>query len=468
MQHFRNRGWKVDYTDSGDRLNFFILDAQMRRCAVGIVDKEPSHLEFIDMAAEGHRSGSFPVYICATPCSKAAREAARDRGILLLPWDEVSQFESSLARVREHYDSALLNAKLSPETDIPPEGRDLSQPLYNAQHKSGFFFQTENISCHFTDRGGEDLLFTFAPWKSDPELPTRWGEIYGLKEGFSVLGFETNAPNWYPANDMAACISAAQRLLGGRFRNRYGVGAVQGAFAAIRYSRLLGIKATLAFSPQYTIDPVLFRDYRYSEYYRAALHSGMRITSKDTSGMIVLVIDPYETADSDQAAMISKEVNVKTIMLPFAGHGINHVHGDPATLVGLLAAMKAQNIGALQVRAVTARRLQLHRPLTMALALAYRRPQTALAIFERYRDTNLSFDWFPVCFRLAESGMGKEVLGWMKTAASVPPNAEQQACLALVALKVEDRITAMAAITIAREIDPKNPKYINIYQRLTE
>lgn len=107
-----------------------------------------------------------------------------------------------------------------------------------------------------TDAG---VCVTFRPFFGRDDNPDTAEEGFGepLLMNFEVpaVHFINRQNHWWLIPDLEACLDAVRPVVA-RATRRTGYGASLGAYAALRFSRLLDLDEVLAFSPQYSIDPV--------------------------------------------------------------------------------------------------------------------------------------------------------------------------------------------------------------------
>ena len=464
-RHFRRLGWEVARKYDRD-IVLFARDETLGLFGVCLCPDGPSHtlLARLPQLAATHH---VTVLVLSGPEPARDRiDTALDKGIVLMRWPDLDALADRVEQVRGHAETSLAIAKRQRDPSPPPPPPSIRLPLTEAQAAAGFVNQTEHVSCWFVDRGGDTLLVTFAQWGSDPDRPTRWGEAHGRAAGFSSLGFETSSPNWFPEEDMRECLGAAEAVLGGRFPVRLLLGASQGGHAAIRHSAALGASAVLAFSPAYSIDPVLFRDSRFASRYRPALNSGMHVAPGDVAGRVAVVFDPRDADDAGQAALLSGALaGAGPILLPLpsSGHGAGHLLARPDLVLALLDACRSGDACALR-RAATRGRHHPMRAYLMALWLAERRPAIAHALFLRHRDAPPGTEWRHVCYRLAQAGRGGTVLGWLGAiVAADPDNVELLASFALVAARAGAPDEARVAVLRALRLRPEDDGLLHIH-----
>ncbi len=113
---------------------------------------------------------------------------------------------------------------------------------------------TDKIDVYYDDRGTDLCLALFNELSFQPGGEPYWGAKLTEKLGLSAVGIVSRTPNWFPAADMRQVAPAIREAMG-KSATRVGYGASMGGYAAIKYSGLLATHATLAISPQVSIDP---------------------------------------------------------------------------------------------------------------------------------------------------------------------------------------------------------------------
>jgi hypothetical protein len=147
-----------------------------------------------------------------------------------------------------------------------------------------------------------------------------WAEPVIRKFDLNAVGFVTRRPNWFPAEDLVPAMAADQPFLDG-FEERIGYGYSQGGYAAIRASRPLALTATIALSPQWSIDPTDIIDTRYNKFFDAQANGGMAIAEYDTPARLLLLVDPYHQIDVAHLRRIQEAVGPSEIVsLPSVQH----------------------------------------------------------------------------------------------------------------------------------------------------
>lgn len=80
---------------------------------------------------------------------------------------------------------------------------------------------------------------------------------------------------------------------------RIGYGGSMGGYAAIKYSKLLGLSRVVSLVPQFSIDPEVVEDSRYNMFYHAELNANMQVQTQDIAANCeyIVVYDPYCAED---------------------------------------------------------------------------------------------------------------------------------------------------------------------------
>lgn len=142
------------------------------------------------------------------------------------------------------------------------------------------------------------------------------------KYQYSTLGIMPKQKTWFPQHSMQQMAKEiAPRLA--EFNHIVGYGGSMGGYAAIKYSKMLGMQRAVALVPQYSIAPQDVCDTRYLEYFDAAIHQNMRINADEIAPNCeyLLIYDPYYASDREHYLKIKPLIaKLETIHLPFTEH----------------------------------------------------------------------------------------------------------------------------------------------------
>ncbi len=140
------------------------------------------------------------------------------------------------------------------------------------------------------------------------------------KLGVAALGVVTAEPDWYPEAKMLPALAAIRAAAGSRRIVTFGHG--HGGYGALKYAAALDAFATVAFSPQWSIDPGEVGDFdrRFSRYFNPDLRNGGKILSDQLGPANYIVFDPYEDIDRQHVGRIKSTGGdrVLAVLAPFA------------------------------------------------------------------------------------------------------------------------------------------------------
>ncbi|EPF70236.1 hypothetical protein [Acinetobacter rudis] len=154
------------------------------------------------------------------------------------------------------------------------------------------------------------------------------------KYNYAVIGIMPKQKSWFPASSMQALMQHLRPLLD-QYQRVVAYGGSMGAYAAIKYSNVLGLQRVVAMVPQYSINPDEVDDRRYTDFFDPALHSGMRIEKQDTRAECeyIVIYDPYYAEDSENFNKIQEVLpQLHSLKLPYTGHDVIAVLANSALL----------------------------------------------------------------------------------------------------------------------------------------
>ena len=153
----------------------------------------------------------------------------------------------------------------------------------------------------------DDSLVTFDIMHARANGRTGFAIKLALKHDLDFYAVVPKQPNWYPASEARACADLIARA---KDRPSIGYGASMGGYGVLKYGAAMALDATLAMSPQSTIDPAIngTRDTRYARFFDPALHVDMQIKPGDTSPRAYAVCDPGFGPDALQRDLIGGDV----------------------------------------------------------------------------------------------------------------------------------------------------------------
>lgn len=154
------------------------------------------------------------------------------------------------------------------------------------------------------------------------------------KYNYAVIGIMPKQKSWFPASSMQVLMQHLRPLLD-QYQRVVAYGGSMGAYAAIKYSNVLGLQRVVAMVPQYSINPDEVDDRRYTDFFDPALHSDMRIEKQDTRAECeyIVIYDPYYAEDSENFNKIQEVLpQLHSLKLPYTGHDVIAVLANSALL----------------------------------------------------------------------------------------------------------------------------------------
>ncbi|MCB8879864.1 hypothetical protein ACELLULO517_06435 [Acidisoma cellulosilytica] len=184
--------------------------------------------------------------------------------------------------------------------------------------QSKIIYTNRSFEVHFRPGKSAFCLITFNPLETRSNGRFYWGRPLAEKWDYTCLGFVTHGNDWFPESDMLEAAEVLKPYLNGR-NVLYGFS--MGAYAAVRYSKLLNAELVLAFSPLLSIDPQdVPHDSRWHKLHRPELHSNMRVREEHVQGDLLVFYDPLLPSDAWHGQEISGYPQGVALPLPFTGH----------------------------------------------------------------------------------------------------------------------------------------------------
>ncbi|MBC9208210.1 tetratricopeptide repeat protein [Roseomonas aerophila] len=254
----------------------------------------------------------------------------------------------------------------------------VSQIVYDDHHLRVVFFPSKSNT----------LLVNFSNMLFKMDGDTFWARNLCRKSEISGLGFVAKRPNWFPAISMHKAEDHLRSLLAS-YETRLCYGNSMGAYAALKYSRLLNATAVAAFCPQYSISPSVVEafDHRFTPHHDQKIHDGMEIKAADISGHVYLFYDQFEKPDVKHVELIHgvcPQANLLNVAM--TGHHSIGAFANTAAATDMISACLKQDIQSLKRRILIGRRLHPMRPRHVAQVAIDRHQSWSLAILEKYAD----------------------------------------------------------------------------------
>ena len=217
-------------------------------------------------------------------------------------------------------------------------------------------FKAHQLQVIHAEHQSPFLLITFAmaAWRANRS--GFYGSELMERDKISTLGFVATRPNWYPAAEVTKAVEAVQPILN-RYPERVALGYSMGAYAAIKFARLVGATTSIAISPQYSMNPddipeafhKQLLDFRLVHRVRAAdLDQDMRITPASDFGKIVALYDDGDRSERVQITLIEKHVNLTKINMPYTRHATHRCFADAAALSRLVSVCRSGDQAAIR------------------------------------------------------------------------------------------------------------------------
>jgi hypothetical protein len=449
------------------------LDKGEFKIVVACIASDPANRGAVLMAADADRIDARHIVVFAPGTVEPALvDDMLKQNISVVPYVQIAQLENVLRLNAVHLakyraiEKDMLTRRLDPP--IPARIRSAASCFnLGASSKVTLVAETSRVQCFFRGTGTERLLISFNDsWRAGVE-----GRLHPDMEldelGYSVVDFVSVEPNWFPADDMAALVPFLNQHLGDHFPERITFGFSQGGYGAIKYSQVLKASRTIAFSPQFSIDPRIVESDRFSRYFSTNLHVGMSIERGDCTCPGYIFYDPYEADDQAQFSLISSKVVLTNIEVPFVGHGTRLLFATPERLIQVLRASLRGDLVFLRKLVAATRRGGHDRSYLIAMQLARTRPLLALRLAARHRDTWPQEHQHHLCYRLAENGQVSTALLWVtELAQSHRDNAEIQGCAALIASKAGDTALAYRFVDRALFLDPDSKQWKKVREEI--
>ncbi len=206
--------------------------------------------------------------------------------------------------------------------------------------------------------------------------------------GVSALGLIGKQPHWFVRDEVARLLPSLRPIIARHKPARIAtLGHSMGATPALMHGRALGADVTAAFSPHYSIDPAIIRDFdrRRKRTFDPKLHTGFKVEAADLAPLPVVFYDPLFAWDREHARRIEAlSPRLRRVMTTGTGHFsvTPFLHNRPGgrSLVDLLVTASAETVarvGRNMVRALRDGTPDYHQELSDVL-MRHGRPVLAL------------------------------------------------------------------------------------------
>lgn len=274
----------------------------------------------------------------------------------------------------------------------------------NSQSNPSIIYEDSDIRIiqHIAD--GSDIVVAFSNMLFQPKGVDYWGRTFFEKNGYSAIGVVAKSPNWFPATSMAAAAVQIQSVTG-KYDHKIAYGNSMGGYAALKYARIFGADISIAFSPQYSINPQIVGSFenRFLKYFDVHRHLGMEIMPNDLVERSYIFFDPFQTADFRHVELITSNITSKQLFpVPMTGHNTIGVFAGSRSGKLLLESCKANDTQALKKFIAQARRRNPARARYIAERVVHVHPAWADAIAAKAAPTMPANDLARCYHRLAQ------------------------------------------------------------------
>jgi hypothetical protein len=217
-------------------------------------------------------------------------------------------------------------------------------------------FRNDELTVVAFDCGTDTVFATFNEMGMSAEGDAYWGSELFEGMGVSAVGFVSARPNWYPPSSTLPAIEIVRTRFAGRRIVTYGFS--QGGYGALKFGKRLSSALTLAFSPQWSINPddVGKADPRFISYYNAGSGNGERVQQYELGQNCFVLFDRRMQQDAFHADRILDLEDVQPVPIAFAGQSTVQIVSEGGAAKSLIRlCMESQAIAARDIRAILRR-----------------------------------------------------------------------------------------------------------------
>lgn len=273
-----------------------------------------------------------------------------------------------------------------------------------SQENPTLLFSSAEIEVFFYQGDSDFLLITFGNSNFRSNGTSFWGQAVVEKTKVTTIGFVAKRPNWYPQSDMQKALLAIAPILD-KYKNIVTYGASMGAYAAIKYSSMLRCNVSLAFSPQYSIDPTFVGkfDRRFTKFFDKGRDSKCTINADDIAGKICIFFDPFFSVDRLNVDLIENEKssNIAKIKCYMTGHDTIRMFNSTEKFKSLITYALNKSISDVVDLALSYRKSSPVRIYHLTSLAIDRHPSIATALYKKYSELFNSDEIFNLNFNFA-------------------------------------------------------------------
>jgi len=242
------------------------------------------------------------------------------------------------------------------------------------------FFEDDALVAYWADGGSDYVLVTFADAISLADTNRFFADRPAEKLGLTCLALVAKEPNWYPAASVAAVAERVRDRLSA-FATRIGYGGSMGGYAALKFSRCLGLTHALALCPQSSIDPQECGPGGTWEHHFRSEMAGHGIQPGDVCGTAIVCYDHHHDEDRQHAERIAAAYpETHLLVVPHVGHHVTRTFAGTDNLHRLLEPLRRDDLPGIQSAVSSFRRQDGYRRNGVLYKAADRYPQLSARI----------------------------------------------------------------------------------------
>lgn len=191
---------------------------------------------------------------------------------------------------------------------------------------SCIIFDSDDVVVHYTDGETDYVLVTFIGIGHEESAGSVYfGKPVVERHNITCLGVTTRKRNWYYSHNMHTALRIMKKILE-KYSRVVTIGLSAGAYAAIKYSKILAAQRTLALGPQLTIDDQEGDVIPEWAMLCEPSMRGMGLKPDDLHGSIFTLFDRAHRGDTQTVEQLldyardRPHIDVAPINVPSAGH----------------------------------------------------------------------------------------------------------------------------------------------------
>ncbi|MFC0407388.1 tetratricopeptide repeat protein [Roseomonas elaeocarpi] len=243
-------------------------------------------------------------------------------------------------------------------------------------------YSSSDLYAVFQPGKSDFLLITFGFNGMEADDSNFWGKHFCQQAQINAVGFMCRRSDWFPASAMLPAIAQVLPQIS-QFRHRITYGGSMGGFGALRYAKELGADTTIAYSPQYSIDPKIVGhfDPNFTELFQPLLNNAMEPDQRHIAEHAYVFFDPLHVKDREHARLIKAAApGVILIDMPHTGHSAGSAFASTYKATRLIEAALNHDTNLIRRLTAEARRTTPVRTGYVAAAALNKHPRWAAGI----------------------------------------------------------------------------------------